>query len=124
MTKTGKTILVVDDDELVLASVRDTLESLGYQVHTATDGRRGLRQFDAVQPDLVISDIVMPEMEGIEFVRELRRRNPDTPLVVMSGHPLGKGFLRAAQLLGAVDTLPKPFARGQLIEKVQQFTQT
>ncbi len=124
MTKTPMTILVVDDDEMVLASVGDILQLQGYNVHTASNGRQGLEQFEAVKPDLIISDIIMPEMEGIEFVRELSRLNPDIPLIVMSGDPLGREFLRAARLLGAVDTLLKPFTGEQLLEKVRKFTQT
>ena len=70
-------VLVIDDDSLVRDTIVRILERKGYQVLVASDGVRGLRMFCSEQPDLVITDIIMPEKEGIETIREIRGDCPD-----------------------------------------------
>ena len=113
-----QSILVVDDDEKVLKAVKDVLETEGYVVHITPTGASGIRLFESDPPDLVITDIVMPDMEGIELVRELSRRRKGVPIIAISGNPVGTKFLTAARLLGAVDTLLKPFSITDLRDKV------
>jgi DNA-binding response OmpR family regulator len=114
----AKTILIIDDDEKVLEAIKDVLETESYVVNTAGNGISGIRSFDSDPPDLVITDINMPEVEGIELIRNLAKRNRKVPVIAVSGDPVGKKFLKAARLLGAVDTLLKPFSIAELRDKV------
>jgi CheY-like chemotaxis protein len=103
-------ILVVEDDPALRDSFKAVLESIGHQVATAANGLLGLKQYAEAQFDLVISDIIMPDMEGIGMILELRRRNPEAKIVAISGGGRsGNGeFLDVAQKLGAMAVLQKP----------------
>ncbi len=114
-----KTILVVDDEKIVLSAVKDTLESAGYAVAVATNGKEAIGLFDSLAPDLVITDINMPEVEGIELIRGLSRHTPRVPIIAMSGDAIGARFLKAARLVGAMDTLAKPLTARELLEKTE-----
>jgi len=111
-------ILIIDDDERILTSLQDILQQEGYIISCATSGKEGLKQFEAINPDLVITDIVMPDMEGIELINRIRKNNIKIPIIAMSGDLLGQKFLKAARLLGAIDTLLKPFNAKELKEKI------
>ena len=110
-------ILVIDDDELVRDTLRAVLESSGYEVLLAADGDDGLRVFAAESAAMIITDIVMPNREGIETIGELRRMAPDAKIVAISGggQKGSSDYLRAAQLLGANRTLRKPFTPDELL---------
>lgn len=110
-------ILVIEDDDLVRSVVRQMLELMGHRVKEASDGRNALRLDDRDPSDVVLTDIYMPGMEGMETIRELRRRRPDAKVIAMSGGGGGMAAcesLKVAQLLGANQTLHKPFGRDQL----------
>jgi CheY-like chemotaxis protein len=120
-------VLVIDDDELVRQSLRRMLEKGGHEVGLAANGRHGLALFLDDTYDLVITDILMPEMEGLETVRELRRLSPAVPVVVITGSASGGSrgaasplpdYLQMSKLLGASHTLRKPFTGPQLLEVV------
>jgi CheY-like chemotaxis protein len=113
-------ILVIDDDALVRQALMLVLESRGYEVQCAPEGRQGLRAYQKRRPDLVISDIIMPEMEGIETILELRILSPDCPIIAISGGGrFGKvDFLAVAKELGATATLSKPFEQADLLQTV------
>jgi len=113
-------ILVIDDDAMVRQAPIRVLENSGYEVQCAPDGRQGLRAFRIRRPDLVISDIIMPEMEGIETIMELRILSRDCPIIAISGGGrLGKAdFLAVAKKLGATATLNKPFETEDLLRTV------
>jgi len=115
---TARTILIIDDEEKVLQALKDVLEADNYVVHTAGNGVSGIRSFEADPPDLVITDINMPDVEGIELIRNLAKRSRKVPIIAISGDPVGTKFLKAARLLGAVDTVLKPFSFAELREKV------
>ncbi len=114
----GRKILVVDDEPSINALVSRLLKSKGYDVCVAENGREALNRFDEDKPDLVITDIVMPDMEGIELISKLSKRNRAVPIIVMSGNIIGMNFLKTAKILGAKATLTKPFAAQTLIETV------
>ncbi len=116
----AKRILIIDDDEKIRTSLQDILEQQGYVLNVAGNGNEGLRQCESVRPDLILTDIIMPDMEGIELIMALRKRLKKIPIIAMSGDIVGQKFLRAAQLLGAVDTLLKPFSARDLIEKINK----
>lgn len=108
----GKHILVVDDDPPFLGFLFELLSETGFQVSTATDGEAGLRRFKTCRPDLVLTDIVMPHMEGIGFIRALRELDANLPIVAMSGggRSPNLNYLGISSRLGADATLLKPFS--------------
>ncbi len=116
-----KKVLVVDDKPSITDLVSLILTEEGYEVSIANDGRQGLKQFESVVPDLVISDIVMPDMEGIEFIKTLVKKKKDIPVIVMSGNIVGRKFLKTARLFGAKADLTKPFTTQELIETVNRI---
>jgi CheY-like chemotaxis protein len=114
----GLTILVVDDDAPIRVLMTQVLSARGFVVKTAANGREALHIVGDGPVDLVISDIVMPEQEGLETIRLLKQSHPDMPVLAMSG-AFGGAFLRAAQLLGARAALRKPFAAEALLSAVE-----
>lgn len=115
-------ILIVDDDETIRGLFRKILEGDGHVVSEASDGERGMQQFTEVWPDLVITDIVMPEKDGLELLIELRRKAPDVKLIAISG---GGGlnpftYLTLARERGANAVLFKPIPIELLLKTVQQ----
>jgi len=119
----AKRILVIDDEALIREIVKEMLEVEGYVVSTAANGKEGLRLYREELPDLIITDIFMPEMEGLETIRELRRTSPDVKIVAISGG--GErgmlSFLEHARRFGAVQTLEKPFSREELLNSVREL---
>ena len=87
-------ILIIDDDILICQLLRRILEQLGHRVTDAQDGRKGLNAFQADPADLVITDLIMPGMEGIETIMEMKRRFPGTKIIAMSGGGVGSGQSR------------------------------
>lgn len=115
-------VLAIDDDGAVCATVCVILERAGHQVVTAQDGRRGLQLLDAGQFDLLLIDIFMPEMDGLETIRVLQRSKPKLPIIVMSG-AMADGvkmpdYLSFGTKLGAIESLRKPFKPAALVEAV------
>jgi len=113
-----KKILVVDDESSLTKFLHLVLTKDGYEVATAKDGREGLRVFESIKPDLVITDMVMPDMEGIEFTRSLVKKAKSLPVIVMSGNAIGTKFLNTTCILGARATLQKPFTIRELKESI------
>src|SRR5881392_1100963 len=111
-------ILVIDDDPSVRSLLEQTLQSAGHEVALATDGREGLEQFLTKPPDLVITDIYMPNQEGLETIVELRKRSPDVRLIAMSARPAAVTMLSIAQKLGTIEVLQKPFLAEELLAAV------
>jgi CheY-like chemotaxis protein len=114
------TILVIDDEEMVRATLRLALESAGHRVLEASNGEDGLRLLDANEIDVTITDIIMPEKEGIETIIEIRRRQPEAKIIAISGGSRSQDidFLRIAERLGAVHSLAKPFSPQMLLQLV------
>jgi DNA-binding response OmpR family regulator len=118
-------ILLIDDDVAVLRTLEVVLEDRGYDVVTAKDGAEGLRLFKKNPPDLVITDLIMPEKEGIETIIEMRRERPDAKIIAISGggRTHNRCFLDMATSLGAVAVLAKPFMPDELADKIAEVTQ-
>ncbi len=116
-------ILVIDDDERVRDTLRLILTGAGHQVALARDGRVGLEAFSQLNPDLVITDILMPDKEGIETIADLRQRAAHVPIIAMSGGGrIGNmDFLAAAQHFGADRTFAKPFEPDQVLDAVSEL---
>ena len=113
-------ILVVDDNELVRATTRSILEGAGHEVRDANDGDSALKIVAGAPFDLVLTDIVMPNKEGIGLIIELRRAGYKGAIIAMSGGgKIGPSdLLTMARKLGANDCMPKPFHRADLLSKV------
>lgn len=118
-------ILVIDDESAVRRSLRRMLERAGHTVLEASDGRAGLTLFQQHRPELSIVDIIMPEMDGIEVIIEMRRDRPQAKIIAISGGGQTQGlhFLDMAKKLGAVEALAKPFRVKQLLEAVDRALQ-
>jgi CheY-like chemotaxis protein len=108
---TRRRILLVEDDELLRRGMRLILESAGYEVATAPNGVVALLLWMKQPFDLVITDLLMPEKEGVETIVELRQRRPTQKIIAMSGGGfiMAEDYLRIAQALGVTRTLAKPF---------------
>lgn len=119
----AQVICVIDDDESVRQTVGRILKSAGYAVVDAKDGEVGLRTVERANPAMIITDIVMPNREGIETIREAKRQFPQIPIIAISGGGrLGPdGFLDLALKLGADDCLAKPFRPAELLDKVKRL---
>jgi serine/threonine-protein kinase PpkA len=113
------TILVVDDDELIRLTVSRALKGAGYEVHEAIDGRQGLETARRLRPDLLISDVNMPGMDGFAMLEALRGETNTAAIPVIMLTTLGdRTSFRKGMRLGADDYLPKPFSRDELLEAV------
>jgi DNA-binding NtrC family response regulator len=118
-----KFILVIDDDHQLAQLMGQMLEFEGYRTVIASNGKEGVRLFHREPSDLVITDIYMPDQEGLETIRELRRVRPDVKIIAMSGGSRTvKDYptLSIAEKLGAACTLEKPFGYQDLIPLVRK----
>ena len=119
-------VLIIDDDAQVRTMLRRTLEAAGHTTMEASNGIEGVRSFAHYPTDLVITDIYMPEKEGLETILELKRANPDLPIIAISGgaREADIDFLPVAQRMGADHALPKPVNRAELLGLVEQVALT
>ena len=113
-------ILVIDDDIDLCLIVREVLQAEGYGVSVATDGAKGIALQRSQPASLVITDIFMPNMEGIETIRDFRKEFPGVPIIAMSGggRLKNQGSLFTARELGAAVVLRKPFEMSDLLRSV------
>jgi CheY-like chemotaxis protein len=113
-------ILVVDDDVIVRETITRILEGQGFRVVSADNGNQALGIFRAKRPDLVLTDIIMPDREGIETIIIIRKEQPAARIIAMSGggRLQNKNFLDLAKALGADEALDKPFTEADLLESV------
>ena len=107
-------LLIVDDDPQVRAFLLTVVRAEGYEAESATGASSAIRMFESFMPDVVLTDLVMPEGEGMELIRYLARHANKPEIIAMSGNPTGKLFLHASQLLGARAVLQKPFHPNEL----------
>ncbi len=113
------TILIIDDEELVRVLLRSALKAAGYEVVEAANGRIGLELYRHRQADLVITDILMPELNGLDMILELTREFLHAKVIAISGVGGEKNVLDVAKLLGARQTLQKPFSMPRLLDAVR-----
>ncbi|HEV8015355.1 MAG TPA: response regulator [Stellaceae bacterium] len=116
-------IVVIDDNTPIRQMVRRILSKDGHEVIEAADGRVVRKLLEKHRPDLVITDIFMPNSDGIEVIRQTRNASPKTPIIAMTGsNPIREElYLRAASELGADATIKKPFRVGEMREIVQRL---
>jgi two-component system, chemotaxis family, chemotaxis protein CheY len=117
-----KRILVIDDEDGIRRAVRTVLERAGYRVREARSGLDALRLWHEEASDLIITDIHMPEMNGLEVIRELNALSPHLPIIAVSGsgEVASRDLLTDAGLSGPIRTLDKPFKITELLECVRE----
>lgn len=113
------TILLIDDEDNLRSVVRSILEEDGYEVLEAGNGRSGLEMYRQYKADLIITDLAMPEMNGLEFISEVTRNFSNVRIIAMTGVPEWDSRLAEAKLLGARETLHKPFTLEKLLHVVR-----
>ncbi len=117
-------IQVIDDDQAIRATIKLLLEREGHDVVLAEDGRKGIAQFETGTFDLLIVDIFMPGMDGLETIRTIHQIRPEIPIIVISGYAFRTSlekvpdFLEMAVKFGAVSSLQKPFRPSELLSVV------
>jgi DNA-binding response OmpR family regulator len=118
MNDNSRLILVVEDDEVMLLGVRHNLEYEGYRTAAAASGRDALQKAAKLAPDLVVLDVMLPEMNGFDVLRELRATQPRLPVILLTSKSLEADKLMGFQL-GADDYVTKPFSIQELLARVQ-----
>ena len=118
-------ILIIDDEDQPRRMLQQVLIRAGYEVIEARDGNQGLQLFRASPTDLIITDILMPEKEGLETIIDLRREFPAVKIIAISGggRTGNLNFLEVAKRLGAQRTLQKPFELQEMIAAVRELLQ-
>lgn len=115
-------ILVLDDDQILLAIIRHALQRAGHTVITSLSGENADRTLKQVQVDLLITDLFMPDREGLETIQQVRRIYPNLPIIAITAGVAGhlEVFLNMAKEMGATATLNKPFTGYELQSVVEQ----
>jgi CheY-like chemotaxis protein/glycine cleavage system H lipoate-binding protein len=107
-------VLVVDDEQIVLDSVRKHLRKENYSVHSALSVREALGKMEKTPMDIILTDLMMPDIDGLEFVAMVKRDFPQTPMIMVTGYATINTALQATQL-GAFDYIAKPFTKKELL---------
>jgi CheY-like chemotaxis protein len=113
-------ILLIEDDANVRLALKQALQRAGHEVAEARDGRDGVERYSAQPADLVVTDLVMPNQEGIETIEQLRRLTPSLPIVAISGggRTGNRDVLALAAKVGASRTMAKPFRPRELVQVI------
>lgn len=112
-------ILVIDDEEIVQMSCKRTLVPEGYEVDAATSGKEGLELFGKSKYDLVLIDLKMPGMDGIEVLVNIKRQRPEQNVIIMTGYDTVEHIVESISS-GAAHYLEKPFTPDTLIERIKE----
>ncbi len=115
-------ILIIDDESQIRSMLRLMLERVGYEVMEAADGMEGIRQYRDNPADLIITDLIMPNKDGIGMIIELKKEFPEIKIIAMSGGGVNRpeGYLDGAKKLGATRTLTKPIDRDEMLTAVKE----
>ena len=115
-------ILIIDDESQIRSMLRLMLERVGYEVMEAADGMEGIRQYRDNPADLIITDLIMPNKDGIGMIIELKKEFPQVKIIAMSGGGVNRpeGYLDGAKKLGATCTLTKPIDRDKMLNAVKE----
>ena len=119
VTERSVHVLVVEDEPLAAGQMARYLEAKGYRASTVGDGLAGLRVHRKDPADIVVTDLRMPHLDGYEFIRELRRDNPDLPIIVVTGHMRMEGG--EEERTGAAVVLKKPINLRELAQTVERM---
>lgn len=116
-------ILLVDDEPMIREGLKMALEMEGHRAFTAADGNEAIRMVEESKPQLIITDIIMPESDGIEVICTVKESNPDIKILAISGggRISANDHLRIARQLGATGVLAKPFSTEELICEINKL---
>ncbi len=116
-------ILIIDDEPQIRIMLQKLLESEKYKVTVAANGKEGIKRYHENPADLIITDLIMPDKEGLETIGELKKAYPDVKIIAMSGGGKGKpdGYLRMAKQLGAMQTFVKPIMKEALLKSIKSL---
>ncbi len=115
-------ILIIDDEPQIRSMLRLMLERVGYEVAEAPDGIEGIRRYRENPADLIITDLIMPNKDGIGMIIDLKKEFPKVKIIAMSGGGVNRpeGYLDGAKKLGAARTLTKPIDRDEMLKAVKE----
>lgn len=116
-----KKILIIEDDLLISSLVQFRLKKDGYETHLVSDGNEGIKAIDALTPDLIITDVMMPFRSGIEIIHHAKQLQPDIPIIVLSSLGEEEQVVLEAFNLGVADFVPKPFNPNELAIRVKRI---
>lgn len=116
-------ILLIDDEKIILKGLSKMLKIKGFEVETAENGHIALKKLESLKPDLIITDIIMPEKDGIEVIMGVKQKSPEIKIIAISGGGRinAENHLYIAQNIGADAILTKPFSTAELIEKINEI---
>ena len=117
-------ILIIDDDDQMRSMLKQTLEREGYEVMDASNGAKGIELMRESQSDLVITDLIMPEKDGMETTIELKREFPEIKIIAISGGSRAmdpRDYLHYATQVGVMKTFTKPFDPKELLEAIKEL---
>lgn len=119
-----RSILIIDDDHQFRGYLRELLEANGFTTHEATNGEMGLTAYEQYGPDLVLTDIIMPEKEGLEMIKDLKKLDPQAQVIAMTGggnYGFCNNYVQLAKVMGAYTALVKPFRADALIQAIRDL---
>lgn len=120
IARTGEvTVLVVDDDRLILEAMRQLVESYGYRCMSAVNGRDAIEQLQSSPVDIVVTDVMMPEMDGLQLLAHIKDHYTDTDVIIVTGYTDRAGYADVIRA-GAIDFIKKPFERDELEAKLNR----
>lgn len=111
-------VLLVEDEETLAMIIKDTLDEKGFEVTLASNGEEGIARYKTLRPDVIISDIMMPDMDGFSMVKHIRKTDPHTPILFLSARSATNDVVEGFEL-GGNDYLKKPFGMAELIVRVK-----
>ena len=116
-------VLIIDDEPYILLMLKKMLEKAGYEVDLASNGQQGMELFEKDKADLVITDIIMPDKEGLEIILEMKKRRPDLKIIAISGggRISPESYLECATHFGASRVFQKPFKQKELVSAVNEL---
>ena len=116
-------ILIIDDEPYILLMLKKMLERAGYEVDLASNGREGMAVFEQDSADLVITDIIMPDKEGLELILEMKKKRPELKIIAMSGggRISPESYLECARHFGAEKVFQKPFRQKEIVSAVKEL---
>ena len=111
-------VLLVEDEQTLAMIIKDTLDAQGFEISVAQNGQEGIRMFYELHPDVLVTDVMMPRIDGFELIRQLRQSDRNTPILVLSARSAINDVVEGFEI-GANDYLKKPFGMQELIIRIK-----
>jgi len=111
-------VLLVEDESTLAMIIKDTLDGKEFEIFLASDGKEGINKYKTIRPDIIVSDIMMPTMDGFSMVKEIRKTDPHIPILFLSARSAANDVVEGFEL-GGNDYLKKPFGMAELIVRIK-----